>query len=260
VAELIARREGAVGRVIFSNPAKFNAVTYDMWCALPQVLGDFERDDAVRVIVLTGDGEKAFVLGADISQLDQNQATPKVRRRYASAVDAAYQAPTLCRKPTIAKIRGLCLGGGLGLAAACDLRFAGDDAVFWMPAARLGLGYNFVGIRRLVDLIGVANTADIFFSARKIDAADALRMGFLSRVIPAADLDREIEAYCKAVAENAPLTIAAAKRGILEVRMDPEARDLEALQQMIERCYASQDYREGRAAFDEKRRPHFGGR
>lgn len=260
MAELIVHHQGAVGWVIFSNPAKFNAVTYDMWCALPQVLGDFERDDAVRVIVLTGDGEKAFVSGADIFQLDQNQATPEARRRYASAVDAAYQAPTLCRKPTIAKIRGLCLGGGLGLAAACDLRIAVDDAVFWMPAARLGLGHNFVGIQRLVDLIGVANTADIFFSARKFDAADALRMGFLSRVLPAADLDREVAAYCKAVAENAPLTIAAAKRGILEARMDPEARDIEGLQQMIERCYASQDYREGRAAFAEKRRPQFGGR
>lgn len=260
MAELITRREGAIGLLIFSNPAKFNALDYDMWCALPKALADFESDDAVRVVVLAGDGEKAFVSGADISQFEQNRATPEAQQRYAKAVHAAYMAPTLCTKPTIAKIRGICAGGGLGLAASCDLRIAADDAVFLMPAARLGLGYGFVGIQRFVDLIGIANTADILFSARKFGAADALRMGFLSRVLPAADLEREVGAYCETVADNAPLTIAAAKRAILEATKDSDARDLAGLQGMIDACNASQDYREGRAAFAGKRKPQFKGK
>lgn len=260
MAELIARREAAVGWIIFSNPAKFNAMTYDMWQALPRLLADFERDDAVRVIVLAGDGEKAFVSGADISQLERNQATAEARARYAGIVEAAYRAPTVCAKPTIAKIRGMCIGGGLGLAAACDLRFASDDASFRMPAARLGIGHNFVGIQRFVDLLGVAGTADILFSARKFDAAEALRMGFVNRVLRSADLDAEVAAYCKVVAENAPLTIAAAKRAIIEARLDGEKRDIEGLQKMIEACDTSEDYREGRAAFAARRAPRFVGR
>lgn len=260
MAELIARREGAVGWIIFSNPAKFNAMTYDMWQALPQLLADFERDEAVRAIVLAGDGEKAFVSGADISQLEENQATAEARARYASVVEAAYRAPTVCAKPTIAKIRGLCIGGGLGLAAACDLRFASDDAAFRMPAARLGIGHNFVGIRRLVDLIGVASTADIFFSARKFDAAEALRMGFVNRVLRTGELDAEVAAYCKVVTENAPLTIAAAKRAIIEAKLDGSTRDIEGLLKMIEACNTSEDYREGRAAFAARRAPRFAGR
>ena len=257
MAELITRREGTIGWVIFSNPAKFNALTIDMWSALPQALVDFDRDEDVRVIVLAGDGDRAFISGADITQFGKNR---EAREQYNRVVNAAYQAPMLCRKPTIAKIRGICMGGGLGLASSCDLRIAADDAVFRMPAARLGLGYNFTGVRRFVDVLGSANTADIYFSARKFDAAEALRMGFLSRLVPAADLDREVASYCEMIGENAPLTVAAAKRAIIEARKDPEARDLAGLQRMIEACFASDDYREGRAAFAEKRKPRFQGK
>lgn len=260
VAEIKTRQEGAVGMVIFSNPAKFNAMTYDMWCALPQAVAQFERDDAVRVVVLSGEGERAFIAGADISQFGDNRATPQAQQRYASAVDAAYNAPILCRKPTIARIRGICVGGGLGLAAACDVRIAADNAVFRMPAARLGLGYQFAGLRRFVDLIGAANTADIFFSARNFDAADALRMGFVSRVLPPADLEREVAAYCDMIAENAPLTVSAAKAAIFQANRDPEVRDLAGLQRMVDACFASEDYAEGCAAFAEKRKPIFRGK
>lgn len=260
MAELITRREGAIGWVIFSNPAKFNALTIDMWSALPQALAEFDRDEAVRVIVLAGDGDRAFVSGADITQFGKNRGSPEAREQYERVVSAAYRAPMQCGKPTIAKIRGICMGGGLGLASSCDLRIAADDAVFRMPAARLGLGYNFAGVRRFVDVLGSANTADIYFSARKFDAAEALRMGFLSRLVPAADLDREVASYCEMIGENAPLTVAAAKRAIVDARKDPEARDLAELQRMIEACFASDDYREGRAAFAEKRKPRFKGR
>jgi enoyl-CoA hydratase len=260
VAELIKRRDGAVGSIVFSNPPRYNAMTYDMWRALPDALAAFDADPAVRVIVLAGDGDKAFVSGADISQFEQTRASEDARTEYNRVVEAAYVAPILAAKPVIAKIRGICMGGGLGLAAACDVRFGSDDAVFRMPAARLGLGYSFTGVRRFVQVFGAANTADIFFSARKFDAKDALRMGFLSRVIPAAELDREVGTYCTLMAENAPLSLISAKAAIREVPKDAQARDLETLQQKIDACWASEDYKEGRTAFMEKRTPNFRGR
>ena len=172
----------------------------------------------------------------------------------------AYEAPVFCSKPVVAKIRGICMGGGLGLAAACDVRIASEDAVFRMPAGRLGLGYNFTGIRRFVQLLGAAGTSDIFFSARKFNDIDALRMGFVNRVVPVADLDREVAAYCELVAENAPLTMAAAKFAIRQTGLDSDARDLEQAARMIETCFSSGDYFEGRRAFMEKRKPKFTGK
>ena len=260
MAKLITRKEKAVGWVIFSNPAKFNAVSHDMWTALPNAIAAFDADPEVRVIVITGDGEKAFISGADISQFEKNRGDAEAQAIYNQAVVKAYEAPVLCSKPVIAKIRGICMGGGLGLAAACDVRIAAADAVFRMPAARPGLGYNLTGIRRFVQLLGASNTADIFFSARKFDAADALAMGFVNRVVPVADLDREFTSYCELLAENAPLTMAAAKFAIRQTGMDPDARNLEQTARMIEACFSSEDYREGRKAFMEKRKPNFKGR
>jgi len=260
VTELIIKREGGVGSIVFSNPARFNAMTDDMWKALPEALTAFANDPQVRVIVLSGDGDKAFVSGADISQFEEQRANEQARAEYNRRVEAAYVAPILCAKPVVAKIRGICMGGGLGLAAACDLRFASDDAVFRMPAARLGIGYSFTGMRRFVQVLGAANTADIFFSARKFDARDALAMGFVSRVFPAADVDREVGGYCALIAENAPLSLIAAKAAIREVLTDPATRDVGALQKLIDACFASEDYREGRTAFMEKRKAEFKGR
>jgi enoyl-CoA hydratase/carnithine racemase len=260
VPGLIIRRDGPVGRIVFSNPARMNAMTFDMWRALPEALSAFDADPAVRLVVLSGDGEKAFVSGADISQFEQNRASEEARTAYNQAVEAAYLAPLLCAKPVIAQIRGICMGGGLGLAAACDVRFCSDDAVFRMPAARLGLGYSFIGMRRFVQVLGAASTADIFVSARKFGAADALQMGFVQRVFPAADLEREVGAYAATVGENAPLSLIAAKAAIREVLKDPGDRDLAALQQKIDVCFASADYTEGRRAFMEKRTPDFKGR
>ena len=260
MAELITRKEKSVGWVIFSNPTKFNAVSHDMWTALPQVIAAFDADPEVRMIVITGDGDKAFISGADISQFEKARGSAEAQAVYNQAVIDAYEAPVRCSKPVVAKIRGICMGGGLGLAAACDVRIAAEDAVFRMPAARLGLGYNFTGITRFVQLLGQANTADIFFSARKFGAADALGMGFVNRVVPVADLDREVDAYCELLVENAPLTIAAAKFAIRQTGLDAGARDLEQVGRMIETCFNSEDYREGRKAFMEKRKPNFSGK
>lgn len=260
MAELITRKEKAVGWVIFSNPAKFNAVSQEMWMALPQSIAAFDADPEVRVIVITGDGDKAFISGADISQFDKAHGSAEAHAIYDRAVVSAYEAPVHCSKPVIAKIRGFCMGGGLGLAAACDVRIAAEDAVFWMPAARLGLGYNFPGVARFVQLLGAANTSDIFFSARKFSAADAFGMGFVNRVVPVADLEREVEAYCALIADNAPLTMSAAKFAIRQTGLDPGVRDLEQVVRMVEACFDSEDFQEGQRAFAEKRRPKFTGK
>lgn len=260
MAELVTRREDAVGWVIFSNPAKLNAVSHDMWMALPAAIAAFDADAAVRVIVITGDGDRAFISGADISQFEQARGSAEAQASYSEAVVKAYEAPLLCSKPVLAKIRGICMGGGLGLAAACDVRIAAADAVFRMPAGRLGLGYNYTGIRRFVQILGMANTADVFFSARKFDAADARGMGFVNRVLPVAEFDREFAAYAEMMAENAPLTLAAAKFAIRQTGLDPAARDLDQAARLIDACFNSEDYREGRRAFMEKRKPSFQGK
>lgn len=250
MAEVLTQRSGAVAQIVLSNPAKHNAMTPEMWVALAGSLEECDADPAIRVIVLTGAGDKSFVSGADIGRLDPKAGS-------AGAAPLPYMAPMRCAKPVLAKIRGFCMGGGLGLAAACDLRFAADDAVFRMPAARLGMGYSHDGVRRFVDVIGATNTLDIFFSARRFDAAEAFRIGFLSGVVPAAELDRAVDDYCALIAENAPLTLLAAKRTVMTLLADPAERDPAAMHASIDRALASIDLKEGRAAFLEKRPPRF---
>lgn len=260
MAELITRREGASGWVVFSNVAKHNAVTYGMWQALPEAVASFERDPEVRVIVMTGEGDKAFISGADISEFERARGSVEASASYNEAVAAGYQSVLECAKPTIARIRGICFGGGLGLAITCDMRICSDDARFSLPAARLGLGYSYASARRFVELVGPAYAAEILFTARRFDAGEALQMRLVNRVVPAADLERVMAEYVSMFADNAPLSVAAAKRSIAEALKDPESRDLRAVQAMIDACFASEDYREGRTAFMEKRRPKFRGR
>jgi enoyl-CoA hydratase/carnithine racemase len=260
MAELITRCEGAVATVLFSNPAKMNAVSFDMWSAVPAALAALDADPAVRVVVIAGDGDKAFISGADISQFEKLRGTAGAQAEYNKAVEKAYLAPINCSKPVIARIRGICIGGGLGFAAACDLRICSEDAVFRMPAARLGLGYSPTGVRRFMNVIGAANTSDIFFTARKFDAQEALRMGFVSRVVPAAQLEQAVAETCELIAENAPLTVAAAKFAVQQALKDPAERDMAKAVHMVETCFASADHKEGRKAFMDKRKPSFTGR
>ncbi len=260
MAELITRKENAIGWVIFSNPTKFNALTYDMWTALPGVIATYDADPEVRLIAFTGDGEKSFVSGSDISQFETSRGDASGQATYEQAVVAALEAPRLCGKPTLAKIRGVCMGGGMGLAAACDVRIAAMNATFCMPASRRGLGYNFPSIQRLVHLIGASHASDIFFSARKFVAAEALAMGLVNRVVDAADLDREFMEYCTLISENAPLTIAAAKFSISQSILEVGKRDLGQIARKISSCFTSADYQEGQRAFLEKRKPNFQGR
>lgn len=257
--ELLSRRDGPIGRITFSNPAKFNAVTHAMWDALPALLRAHDADPDVRVIVIDGAGDKAFIAGADISQFGDQRTDDDSQAAYNRAVDAAYRAPTECSKPVIAKIQGVCMGGGLGLAAACDLRFCRDDARFRMPAARLGLGYGLGGVQRMLKVFGLQNTMDIFFSARVFGAVEAQRMGFVSQVWGADKFDQEVEAWCQEVAQNAPLTLHALKRTVNALLQDPHDRDLAEVDVAIQACFSSNDYKEGALAFMEKRPAVFKG-
>jgi len=256
-ADILVRRDGPVGTVVFSNVEKHNAMTGPMWEALPARIAELDADPAIRVIVLTGDGDKAFVSGADVSAFDSERTEPRAQARYHRIVEAAYQAPARASKPVIARIRGICMGGGLGLAAACDLRVCADDTRLRMPAGRLGLGYSQAGLHRFLALLGVQNTADLFFTARTFGADEALRVGFVCRIVPAASLDEAVREMAEAIADNAPLTMEATKATINAYLRDPTRADDADAQAAIDRSNLSDDYREGVRAFAEKRKPVF---
>lgn len=257
---MIAERDGAIGRMIFNNPARHNAVSPDMWAAVGTIMDDLNGDDAIRVVIVSGAGGKAFVSGADISKFEDERANADAEARYHVLNRQARAKLTNSPKPTIAMIRGYCIGGGVGTAIACDMRICSDNARFAIPAARLGLGYYYDDLKRLVDLVGPSFTKEIFFTARQFDAIEARDMGLVDRIVPDAELEDYVANYAATIAANAPMTIQAVKKAVLEGAKDPDDRDVALCDRMVDVCNASEDYNEGRRAFMEKRKPVFVGR
>jgi enoyl-CoA hydratase len=257
---IITAREGAVGTITFNNPDRHNAMSLEMWRDGEAAIREFVAAGDVRVIVLTGAGEKAFVAGADISKFGEERDSKAAVDEYNAAVKSFQDTLTLAPIPTIARIGGYAIGGGLAIALCCDIRIASDDSRFAVPAAKLGLGYAAAGIERLMQIVGPSFAMEIFYTARQFDAGEALTMGLVNRVVPRAELDTTCADYTKRISGNAPLTIRAVKTAVTENLKAPADRNTELCAAQVAECFASDDYKEGRLAFMEKRPPEFKGK
>jgi enoyl-CoA hydratase len=255
-----AGRRGATGWLVLNRPERRNALSAEMWRAIPGIIRHLADDGEVRSLALTGEGGEAFAAGADISEFAGNRDDADAARLYDAMTIDAFAALQNCRKPVIAVIDGYCLGGGLALALACDIRIASDRSIFALPPARLGLAYPLAGLRQLLATVSAARAKELLFTARRVDAAEALRIGLVHAAVPGASLIAEAESVLAMVEANAPLSIAAAKGMINALSGVSEEAGPEALAGLADACFDSDDYKEGRRAFLEKRPPRFSGR
>ncbi len=257
--QLTLSNDGAIAWITADNATRMNALTSHMWAAIPQHITTAEADANVRVIILRGAGTRAFSAGADISEFETAR-TGDAAANYDNLNHAAFEALSNCSKPTLAMVHGFCLGGGLGLAACCDLRFADEASTFAIPAAKLGLGYNQRWVRPLLALARPSDVKELLFTGRRFSSSEALAMGLVNRVFAADALEAETRATAAAIAANAPLTVKAAKLAIDELTARPENPNTARLDAAVAACFNSADYAEGRRAFLEKRKPEFKGR
>ncbi len=258
--KMLAASAGGVGVLTFNQPEKRNAMSVEMWAGLAEILNRFSADPAIRVVVLTGGGDKAFVSGADISQFDQLRGDADAMREYDRLTALGRDALAAFDKPLIARIHGFCLGGGLGIAMQADLRIASEDSQFGIPAAKLGISYGFRTTRRLVELVGPAHTRMLLLTGDRVPAPEAARMGLINEAVPLAALDARVMALAASIAGNAPLSVASMKFTVGEAMRAESEMDKAAIAASIALCFDSADYKEGRAAFKAKRRPVFTGR
>ena len=258
--KMLADVEDGVGLITFNQPEKRNAMSVNMWEGLVQILDAFAEDDDVRVIVLTGAGHKAFVSGADISQFEKNRANANAQLEYDKLTSSGRAKLAAFPKPVIARIRGFCLGGGLGIAMQADVRIAAVDSEFGIPAARLGIAYGFDMVRKLVSLVGPAHARTMLYTGNRIDATEAERIGLVNKVVSDEDLSDHVVDLARTIADNAPLSVRAAKLAVDESLKTDSERDVDAVTKAVLACFDSADYREGRTAFMEKRSPRFAGR
>jgi len=258
--KMLGEKDGVIGWLIFNNPERHNAVSQEMWVKAAQILDDFEADDAVRIVVLKGAGDKAFISGADISQFAERRDSAAATAEYEKITAGARRKLAAFPKPTVAMIDGYCLGGGLATALACDLRLASERSTFGIPAARLGLAYDAESIGRLLSVVGQAFVREILFTGRRFSGEEAERMGLVHRLLSAGQLEPFTREYAETIAGNAPLTIRAVKVTLAELLKDPDQREPGRIEAANRACFDSADYREGRTAFMEKRKPQFQGR
>src|SRR5947209_5375041 len=249
-----------VGVITFNNPAKRNAMSLDMWEGLGHALVELRDEPDVRVVIMVGAGDKAVASGADISQFEKTRHNAEASEEYSKRSAAQRALLADYPKPTIACIRGFCLGGGMQVAMLADIRFASENSQFGIPAAKLGIAYGYDGLRNLVSLVGPSWARLIMYTGTRIDAAEALRIGLVDRVLPDAGLwDATLE-VARTISANAPLAVKAAKITIAQVLKDSAARDFDAIRDIGTACMDSEDFREGRRAFMEKRKPVFRGK
>ncbi len=257
--ELRIEKDGSIARLVFDHEKRRNAITVDMWEAIPGAVRAVRDDSEVRVVLMRGAGSEAFVSGADISEFEKLR-TGASGREYDAMTARAFAALQDLDKPLLASIHGFCIGGGAAIALTADLRYAADDALFAVPPARLGLGYHTAGIRALIRTVGFSETADLLFTARRVPADEARHIGLVNEVFEKSVLDEKVDTIARRIAENAPLTIRSAKITLQELAKLETERDNHRITESIEHCYQSEDFKEGVRAFLEKRRPRFTGR
>ena len=260
LGKILASVQDGVGTITFNQPEKRNAMSVEMWDGMISVLNAWAADPAVRVVVLTGAGDKAFVSGADISQFEKSRSNAEAQIDYNRLTSAGRAALASYEKPVVARIQGFCLGGGLGIAMGADLRIASEDSQFGIPAAKLGIAYGWDMVRQLISLVGQAHARMLLFSGERIDAREAERIGLVNQVVPEAALDATVDQLARTMAGNAPLSIKGMKHIITQALRDPAERDMAGVEAAVSTCFDSADYTEGRTAFMEKRKPVFQGR
>jgi enoyl-CoA hydratase len=257
---ILSTVDQAVATLTFNNPERHNAMSLDMWRDAATALEAIAKDDGVRVVILTGAGGKSFVSGADISKFESERSSESGVQAYSDATEKMAQTLLNYPKPTIAMIRGYCIGGGVNIAVCCDLRVCNQQSRFAVPAAKLGLGYGYVHIQRLQDLVGPQYALEILLTARQFDASEAQQMGLVNRIVADSEIEASVRASADTIAANAPLTIRAVKQIVRELLKDASTRDMAACESLVKQCFESEDYQEGRRAFMEKRKPVFKGR
>jgi enoyl-CoA hydratase/carnithine racemase len=257
--EVRVERDGPIARLVFDHEKRRNAITVDMWEAIPEAVRSLQEDSQVRVVVMRGAGSEAFVSGADISEFEKTRAG-NAGREYDAMTARAFAALQGLEKPLVALIHGFCIGGGAAIALTADLRYAADDARFAVPPARLGLGYHTAGIRALIRTVGFSETADLLFTARRVPAEEARHIGLINEVFAKDVLDENVDQLAHVIADNAPLTLRSAKISLQELAKLETERDTRRIKESIEQCYQSEDFAEGVRAFLKKRKPRFTGK